>query len=76
MEITDENRNEIADVIEKYGRERRSLLGEDFNEIDYLCGAMAVFEAVGAWDKVPPNWVIFPMVGLSAIEEANLEETA
>jgi hypothetical protein len=59
----DEIQAHLVAYVEEMGRRRVAAHGEEFSEVDYLCGAMAIFFALGWNDKVPAGWVFGPMSG-------------
>lgn len=65
--LTDEQREAIVDFVQFHGRARARVWGTDFNEADYLAGAMSVFFALGQQDRMPASWVFGPMSGRSPL---------
>ena len=66
--LTEEEFVALRDCVAEHGRRRRARQ-KTFNEVDFLCGAMAVFFAVGWADKIPANWIFGPLMNRSILEE-------
>jgi hypothetical protein len=66
---TKEEIKKYVDEVLHHGRERARLHGEDFNEVDYLAGAMVWFFHKGVQDQVPANWVFGPLCNKSVFLE-------
>lgn len=73
MELTREDRARIIETVQKAGLER-SLEHPSFNEIDFLMGALAVFQGAGWWDQ-QPMW-IFKLMGGDSVVAAGQETIA
>jgi len=57
--LSDEQVQAILDNVTRVGKERVRTLGlEGAHNITFSAGAMAVFEALGLWEKVPMAWHI------------------
>src|SRR5262252_3998609 len=68
-EFSDEQLRAIADYVEAAGRSRASGQPQgEFNEVDYLMGAAAVWFALGRQDRLPGAWVFAPLANQSAID--------
>ncbi len=61
--VTDDVTKHIIEVVVQRGKARAQAQGKDFNEIDFLCGAMSVFFALNVQHKIPAMWVLGPMTG-------------
>lgn len=61
--VNNETVRRIIEVVVERGRARAQAQGKDFNEIDFLCGAMSVFFALNVQHKIPAMWVLGPMTG-------------
>jgi hypothetical protein len=48
VKLSREQRDAIVAAVVEHGRERRKNFGKEFNEIDFLCGAMAAFFALNS----------------------------
>lgn len=65
VKLTKNEVSELYDEVIEVGRTRNKNMGI-FNEIDYLCGAMAVFHAL----NIPcPTWPISIMCGKSLLDK-------
>lgn len=69
--LSDEQVQAVIANVEKVGRERGKAQGKAFSDVDFACGAMAVFEAIGIWASVPAKWVFNPMRNMSIFKEEN-----
>ena len=67
MELTGEDRARIITTVKLAGAER-AMEHRSFNEVDFLMGALAVFQGAGWWDK-QPMWVFQIMAGNSVVEQ-------
>ncbi len=61
--ISDDTVRHIIEVVVERGKARAQAQGKEFNEIDFLCGAMSVFFALNVQHKIPAMWVLGPMTG-------------
>lgn len=53
----------IFSAIEEMGRSRAANIGDEFNESDFLAGAMAALQAIGHPERCPGWWTIGVMSG-------------
>ena len=50
-------------------KSRKRAHGEQFNEVDFFCGAMVVHEYLGKLGNAPARWIFCPMMGESILED-------
>lgn len=65
-------RGEAADVAQfviNQGKERARVQGEWFSEVDYLCGAMAVYFALDSQQFIPASWIFAPIANKSVLSD-------
>ena len=63
VKLTKDEVSTLYDEVIAVGKERKECMGV-FNEVDYLCGAMAVFHVL----NIPcPTWPISIMCGKSLL---------
>lgn len=60
---------EIVRVVNNHGVDRRKGMGQDFNDVDFAAGAMAVFDALGIFHLSPAMWTIGAMSGRDLFTE-------
>lgn len=65
---------ELTDKIVAHGIARYKEMKREFNECDFLAGAMAALAATGNWDKVPPSWFFNAWRGVSSISPVLQEQ--
>ncbi len=61
--VSDDTVRHIIEMVVERGKARAQAQGAEFNEIDFLCGAMSVFFALNVAHKIPAMWVLGPMTG-------------
>ena len=66
VELTQEEFSDLCNEVRRIGRDRKCAQGDTFNEIDYVCGAMAVMERLGL---KCPAWPLLIMAGRSVVDE-------
>ena len=57
----------ISEFVETHGRARAKQQGSDFNEIDYLAGAMAVLFALRLQNQMRAGWIFSTFAGRSPL---------
>lgn len=66
--LSKEQRELAVQAVIQTGRERQSKFGQEFNDVDFVCGAMAVLYALGVpMAEMPSLWVMGPLLGRNAI---------
>lgn len=65
--FTDEQIHAISEFVETHGRARARHQGSDFNEVDYLAGAMAVLFALKLQAKMRAGWIFSTFAGKSPL---------
>lgn len=53
----------IRDFVKETAAGRSKDFGAEFHSIDFLCGAMSIYFALGLEDKLPAAWVFRPLSG-------------
>jgi len=72
MKLTGEQIEAYVAFVTEHGQKRAQEQGDEFSEVDFLCGAMCVFFAFDQNGSVPAGWIFGPMSGRAVLrsEEA------
>jgi hypothetical protein len=65
--LSAEDVDRLADYVEAHAAARRDVRGSKFDEVDYLCGAMSVYFALGLQGKIPASWIFGPLTNRPAL---------
>jgi hypothetical protein len=66
--FTTEEAQHVVQFVMERGKQRAKAQSTNFCEVDYLCGAMAVFFALESNDKIPVAWIFAPFAGKSLLD--------
>lgn len=65
----------IVSLVHEKGRNRKRHFMEEFNECDFLCGAMTAFFACGQPHHIPASWIFAPLCGQTIFDLGTPLET-
>lgn len=66
--FSDEQVRALADFVEAHARLRAGAQGSDFNEADYITGAMSMWFALHLQNRMPAKWIFGFLSGGTALD--------